>query len=255
MKLTNKLELTYIPTTYWNEPLSGFELITEGKQLPTNTNFFLLWSSSLQSEDELTESIKLIFPSIPANKLLSCKINLGKPFNLSNKDKQKTSEKGFFKISTLIGKIMPISPAIKLLYQLEILESSDRKIKHYSNSIKTWAFLTKLIFEQLNKGQFIPILEQFADKKYLGQWRLLLKTPNDNIRFKTILSNSSWPVFCLPINFINDNEALKTDGLWHPSYLFSIFMDKVGDHLIRSTLKKSKFQTFSEFYSTEITKE
>jgi SNF2 family DNA or RNA helicase len=32
-------------------------------------------------------------------------------------------------------------------------------------------------------------------------------------------------------------------------------MDKVGDHLIRSTLKKSKFQTFSEFYSTEIKKE
>ncbi len=29
MKLTNKLELTYIPTIYWNEPLSEFELITK----------------------------------------------------------------------------------------------------------------------------------------------------------------------------------------------------------------------------------
>ena len=255
MKLTNKLELTYIPTIYWNEPLSGFELITKGKQLPINTNFFLLWSLSNQLEDELTESIKLTFPSIPANKLLSCKINLATPLNLSNKNKNKNSEKAFFKVSTLFGKIIPISPAIKLLYQLEIMESSDRKIKHYSNSIKTWAFLTKLIFEQLNKGQFIPVLEPFADRKYLGQWRLLLKTSNDNIRFKTILSNSSWPAFCLPINFIDDNGVIKTDGLWHPSYLFSGFMDKVGDHLIRSTLKKNKFQTFSEFYSIEIKKE
>ena len=255
MKLTDKLELTYIPTAYWNEPSSGFELITKGKQLPINTNFFLLWSLSLQSDDKLIESIKLTFPSIPANKLLSCRINLASPYNLSGKNNQKNSEKEYYKVSSLIGKIMPISPAIKVLYQLEIIESMDRNIRHYSNSIKTWAFLTKLIFEQLNKGQFIPVLEPFADKKYLGQWCLLLKTPNDNFRFKTILDNSSWPAFCLPINFIHDNGAIKTNSLWHPSYLFSIFMDKVGDQLIRSTLKKSKFQTFSEFYSTEISKE
>jgi len=255
MKLTNKLELTYIPATYWNKPLSEFELISKGKRLPTNTNFFLLWSSSHQSENELTGSIRLTFPSIPANKLLSCKINLAIPFNLLNKNKQKSSEKGFFKVSTLTGKIMPISPAIKLLYQLEIIESTDRNVKQYSNSIKTWAFLTKLIFELLNKGQFVPVLEPFAEKKYISQWRLLLKSQNDNTRFKTILSNSSWPSFCLPINFIHDNGSIKTDGLWHPSYLFSIFLDKVGDFLIRSTLKESKFQTFSEFYSTEIKKE
>ena len=151
MKLTDKLELTYIPTAYWNEPSSGFELITKGKQLPINTNFFLLWSLSLQSDDKLIESIKLTFPSIPANKLLSCRINLASPYNLPGKNNQKNSEKEYYKVSSLIGKIMPISPAIKVLYQLEIIESMDRNIRHYSNSIKTWAFLTKLIFEQLNK--------------------------------------------------------------------------------------------------------
>jgi len=255
MKLTNKLELTYIPTTYWNEPFSGFELISKGKDLPKNTSFFLLWIPANNSEKKLIENINLTFPAIPVNKLLSCKINLAIPFPLSNNNPKKNSEKNFYTISSLIGKIMPISPAIKMLYQLEIIESSDRNVKHYSNSIKTWAFLTKLIFELLNKGQFVPVLEPFTEEKYTSQWRLLLKSQNDNARFKTILRNSSWPAFCLPINFIHDNGVIKTDGLWHPSYLFSIFLDRVGDFLIRSTLKESKFQTFSEFYSTEIKKE
>jgi hypothetical protein len=35
MKLVNKLELIYIPASYWNEPLSGFELISNVKQLPS----------------------------------------------------------------------------------------------------------------------------------------------------------------------------------------------------------------------------
>ncbi len=255
MNLTHKLELTYIPSDYWNERASDFELISKGKDLPKNTSFFLLWIPAINSEKKLTESIILTFPALPVNKLLSCKINLAIPFPLSNNNPKKNSEKKFYTISSLIGKIMPISPAIKMLYQLEIIESFDRNVKHYSNSIKTWALLTKLIFELLNKGQFVPVLEPFAEKKYISQWRLLLKSQNDNILFKTILSNSSWPAFCLPINFIDDNGALKTDGLWHPSYLFSIFLDRVGDFLIRTTLKESKFQTFSEFYSTEIKKE
>ncbi len=150
---------------------------------------------------------------------------------------------------------MPIAPTVKLLFQLEIIGSQDRGMKRFSNSIKTWAFLTKLIFELLNNGKFIPILEPTTRERYDGQWRLLLKSQKDKNRFKTIVNNSSWPAFCLPINFIRVNGAIKADGLWHPSYVFSIFMDNIGDYLIRSTLKKSEFQTFKEFYSTEITKE
>ncbi|GAH34761.1 unnamed protein product, partial [marine sediment metagenome] len=126
---------------------------------------------------------------------------------------------------------------------------------HFSNSIITWAFLTKLIFELLNKGQFVPVLESITSNRYIGQWHLLLKSQNDRYRFKAILSNSSWAAFCLPINFLRENGKIKSDGLWHPSYIFSIFLNNVGDSLIRSTLNKSKFQTFKEFYNTEIKKE
>ncbi|MHA2087874.1 MAG: DEAD/DEAH box helicase, partial [Promethearchaeota archaeon] len=84
---------------------------------------------------------------------------------------------------------------------------------------------------------------------------LILKSQYDNDRFKSILNHSSWSAFCLPINIYHENEVNKTNGLWHPSYLFTIFLDSIGDYLIRSTLKKSKFQTFDEFYSSEIKKE
>ncbi len=46
MKLDNKLELIYIPASYWNEPLSGFELVSKGKQLPRNSSFFFIVESS-----------------------------------------------------------------------------------------------------------------------------------------------------------------------------------------------------------------
>ncbi len=255
MKQISKLELTYIPPTYWNEPFSRFELISEEKQLPQNSSFFLLWIPSNQSEEKLIEYIELKFPAIPAKKLLTCNINLAVPFHLLESTIDKISSKEFFEVSIHTGKIIPISPAVKLLYQLEIIESLDRSIKHYSNSIKTWAFLTKLVVELLNKGQFVPALEPITENVYNGQWHLLLKSQNDRYRFKTILSNSPWSAFCLPINFIRENGKIKTNGLWHPSYIFSIFMDNIGDYLIRSTLIKSKFQTFKEFYSTEIKKE
>jgi len=247
-----RVELTYIPAEYWNESITGFELISKGKELPKNSSFFLLWIHLNQSEQQLIKSIKHVFPTIPANKLLSCKIKLAMPFDLNNN--QENSGK-LFGVAEVIGKIMPISPAVKLLYQLEIVERQDRSIRHYSNSIKTWAFLTKFIFELLNNGQFVPILESISENSYSGQWRLLLKSKNDNIRFKTILNNSSWQAFNLPTNFYAENGTYRTDGLWHPSYVYSKFMDKVGDYLIRSTLIKGEFKTFQEFYSTEISKE
>ena len=114
MNLTHKLELTYIPSAYWNEQLSDFKLISNGKDLPKNTNFFLLWIPANNSEKKLNESINHTFPAIPVNKLLSCKINLAIPFPLSNDNVKKNSEKNFYTISSLSGKIMPISPAINL---------------------------------------------------------------------------------------------------------------------------------------------
>ncbi|MFW9988137.1 MAG: DEAD/DEAH box helicase [Candidatus Odinarchaeota archaeon] len=255
MKFDNKLELLYIPTTYWNEPSSGFELISKGKHLPQNINFFFLWIPLNQSEKKLVEQIKLILPSIPPEKLLSCKINLTIPSTLRNAKELDNSSEKFFEIVTHVGKIIPISPATKLLYQLEIIENPDRTKLPFSNSIKTWAFLTKLVFELLNKGQFVPVLEPTTEKLYTSKWQLILKSQYDRDRFNFILKNSSWSSFCLPNNFFHEGGVLKTNGLWHPSYIFSAFMDSVGDFLIRSTLHKGKFQTFEEFYSSEIKKE
>jgi SNF2 family DNA or RNA helicase len=255
MRLVNKLELIYIPTTYWNEPSSRFELISEGKQLPQNTSFFLLWIPSNQSETELTQHIKLMFPTIPINKLLTCKINLTISYNSSKTTNNEILSQKSFEVVSHIGKIIPLLPATRLLYQLEITKNPDRSRMHYSNSIKTWALLTKLVFELLNKGQFLPTLEPTTEKLYNCQWHLILKSQHDNDRFKSIWNQSSWSAFCLPINVFHEEGVIKTNGLWHPSYIFSNFMDSIGDSLIRSTLDKAKFQTFEEFYSTEIKKE
>jgi hypothetical protein len=118
MKLVNKLELIYIPASYWNQPLSGFELISKAKQLPRNSSFFLLWNPTNPSEKELTERIKLSFPTIPANKLLTCKINFAVPAHSLKADIDMKSSTQFFEVSSFIGKIMPIAPTVKLLFQL-----------------------------------------------------------------------------------------------------------------------------------------
>ena len=246
----DRLQLTFIPAEYWNNPLSEFNVLKRQREnaIPEDSNFFLLWSLSDQSEQEFSRKIKSIFPEIPVDKLFSCKIRLALPLN-----------ENCFKLASILGKIIPLPPAINLLYRLQIIESLDRSsgVIHYSESIKTWAFITKLIFELINRGNFVPILEKQAENLYKARWRLLLKTQNDNERFKTILRNSSWLAFNLPINFIpaKEKNSYETDGLWHPSYLFSKYMDGVGDIIIRSILKKTKFQTFKDFYSGEMLKE
>ncbi|MFX1338951.1 MAG: DEAD/DEAH box helicase, partial [Promethearchaeota archaeon] len=237
------LKLCYIPSEYWNEPLSEFKLIDNEKLLPKDGHFFLVWTSTNGSEEELVKQINYVFPTIPVNKLRTSKINLAFPSN----------EK-FFKIKSVLGKIIPIPPTIKLLYRLNIVEDFDRG---YSDSVKTYAFLTKLIFEILTRGSFVPILKPFTEQKFLGKWRLLLKTQEDNDRFNIIVKKSSWMAYNLPINFLLDKKSnsYKSDGLWHPSYFFSNYLDRIGDFLIRFTLNKSNFQTFQQFYSNEFKKQ
>ena len=255
MKFTNKLELIFIPSSYWSEPLSGFKLISKVPDLPADSNFFILWIPSNISEEFLSKQIIENFPSIPVEKLLSCNINLAIPSLITTQETKKNKSQIYYEISSCIGKIIPIGPAVNLLFQLEIIDDINRGIKHYSNSIRTWSFLTKLLFELLNKGQFIPILETSNNKVYQGKWNLLLKSQNDRDRFQTIMKRASWSAFCLPIDFIQVNGVYKTSGLWHPSYLFSSFINIIGDYLIRSTLNKIKFPTFAEFYSKELKKE
>lgn len=248
----NNLELTFIPSKYWSEPLSGFKLLTKGKILPKGSNFFIFWVPVISSEDELEKRIHQTFPSIPANKLLTCEILLAMTSEFSKNDGLKNLNKQAFGVFSFKAKIIPLGPIIKTLQAIDIYRSNDRNIKSYSNSIKTWAFFTKLVFELLNKGQFVPILESLENKQYIGQWRLLLNAENDKKRFKDITINASPLAFNLPVNFFSENGAVITEGLWHPSYLFSRFIDIAGDFIIRFILNKKNFTTFKEFYSSDM---
>jgi len=251
MRIPNTLQLTYVPSTYWNEKFSGFILSSKKQSLPSNVSFFLLWIPQNRSNKELTTEIKRYFPSIPADKLLTCKIRLALPLDLIDDQKPSSSH---FGIKLMIGKIIPIQPAIKLLYKLQIFRKHDRS-NYYSNSFISWAFITKFIFELLNKGNFIPTLDPGNEELFLGQWRILLKTEYDNTQFKTIVKNCPWMAYNIPATFIPDNGTYKTDGLWDKSYIFLDYIDKAGDSLIRLVLNNPAFQTFKEIYSSEIKRE
>ncbi|MFX0070670.1 MAG: DEAD/DEAH box helicase [Candidatus Hermodarchaeota archaeon] len=251
MSYLYSLELTYIPSKYRNHPLSKFELVDKKESIPESSDFFLLWMLPIKYTDkDLANRIINVFPSIPVDKLRTCKIRLAIPSN-----------EQYFETQQVLGKIIPIIPALKLLYQIQIFETQDRSIKHYSNSVKTYAFLTKFIVELLNRGNFIPNLIPQNDNIYEGKWRLVLKTQNDSERFKAIVKSSPLTAHNLPIRFIvkkGKSAKLKeyiTDGLWHPSFLFSYYLDGLGDTLIRDLLRKSNFQTFKQYYSMEFQKE
>ncbi len=225
--------------------MSGFKIISGSEVLPNNVDFFFAWIEKEYSEKELNDCIELAFPSIPSEKLISCQINLAFPVKNSN----------FFDISIKRGKIIPIVPMSRLLYKMELLDINNEEKVDYSDSIKVWTFLTKLLFELLNRGQFIPKMERFNSKYHKSSWKVLVKTENDRSRFDAIVNWSSWASFCLPIDFIASNGGFKSEGLWHPSYLFSLFLDEVGDSLIRTILNQKDFIAFQEYYSSEIERE
>ena len=256
INLTKGLQLTYVPSDYWNDKISEFSLVEEKHNIPSTVDFFLIWTPSNNSPEDLEGEMKKKLKGIPVEKLYSCYINLALLNNSEKKD-------AGFTLQKVYGKILPLLPASRFLTNLEIFDTSqeDQDRPYFSNSIKTWALLTKFIFELLNRGSFVPLLMKDSDKKYNGQWRLLLKTKYDNTRFTKILQNSYWTAYNLPntIKFEsptkNGFKGAKVEGLWHPSYLFSLYIDKIGDILIRSILNKKKFRAFEQYYNSEIKKD
>lgn len=252
MKNNENLQLTYIPSRYWNNQKSGFILTNNSKKIPHDASFFILWLSNSNSIKDLEQIISVIYPEIPLNKLLSCEINLA-VLNQQSKPKYK------FKLNQIKGKILPLLPASKLLNQLEIFETGGSKPKFYSHSAKSWALLTKLVFELLCRGNFVPLLEKETRKKYKGRWRLILKDKYDHERYQKILQHTPWYAYNIPGNFIKEKSSsdigLYTNQLWHPSFILSDYIDIIGDLLIRSILKKSKFRAFAEFYNIDKIKE
>jgi len=248
------LQLTFIPPKYWKNSSSGFKLISIGKEPPNNVGFFIFWISPNENKNwkmDLTQEIKRVFPSIPAEKLLTCKIRLA----LGDILHQETKSDSLLKTSLIEGKIIPIPPAIRVLFPLQIVNLQDRSHKFisYSNSIKTWAFLTKFTLELLSRGNFIPTLKKIDSKHYEGMWNVIFKTQLDHQRFQKILNNAPWISYNLPINFISSKkDEFKTTGIWHPSFLFAEYMNLVADFLIRDSLKSKFYKKFSNLYDSDL---
>ncbi|TXT66493.1 MAG: RNA polymerase-associated protein RapA [Promethearchaeota archaeon] len=257
MNIDKQLELTYIPSKYWNEKASGFSLISASKKVPTDASFFLIWIPFQDSEESLEKKMQEKMRDIPINKLLSCTIHLALP-NSNNSDSYKE-----FQIQNVYGKILPLLPASNYLNKLEVFENEENKptVRSFSGSVTTWALLTKLTFELLNRGDFLPVMDKSTEKSYTGRWHVLLKDPYDYERFQKILQNCPFTAYSLPATMDqksrtapSKNELLVKE-LWHPSFLFSDYMETLGDILVRSILIKNKFKTFEEFYNSEILKE
>ncbi|UYP46732.1 RNA polymerase-associated protein RapA [Candidatus Lokiarchaeum ossiferum] len=251
------LDLTFIPPNFWNRKSSNFHLLTKGKKLPADSGFFFLWDSQTDSLEEIEKEVATIFPKVPVAKLLSCSLRIAKK---NGKINPKDSSK-FLKLSQVQGKIMPLLPAIKILFSLNITETIDRsrKIISYSDSIKTWAYLTKFTMELLSRGNFIPYLDQLTEHEYKGQWKIILKTQQDHNRINNLIRNSVWASYPLPIDFI-PSQTIKdqyyTSGLWHPSFLFAQYIDTSADMLIRSSiddkfLEKTALRYNYEFNTSE----
>ncbi len=256
------LQLSYIPSKYWTNPLSGFELLNKDTKLPENADFFIFWSDQLSTETQLSKLLNFTFPEIPVQKLLTCRINLAvTPEHYKKTEEIETlslNDKDVFYVNPHVGKIIPILPAIKILYKLKIIKESNLGEGNLSESIKTWSYLTKLIFELITRGNFIPILEQEEPKLYEGKWQLILKTASDNERFNAIINESHWLTYNLPADFIEVTSKgrekdipFMTSGLWHPLYLYTLFLDQVGNYLIRYFLNKSEFRAFEDYYGMD----
>jgi SNF2 family DNA or RNA helicase len=256
MNKTQHLQLTYIPAKYWNKDISEFKLLSNKRKIPSDASFFLIWIPYKESVKYVEEIMVESFKEIPIDKLLSCSLNLAVP---KHSDQNIIDKK--FQFQKIYGKILPLLPASKFLNKLEIFEREDKNSQVYSGSIISWSLLTKLIFELLSRGSFVPDLEKISENYYNGHWRIILKDQFDYERFQTILRNCPWTAHNLPETLQIMKKSSKAEkkyiirDLWHPSFVFSDYIDTMGDLLIRSLLRKSKFRSFEEFYNTEILKE
>ncbi|MGV9199302.1 MAG: hypothetical protein ACOC4M_10825, partial [Promethearchaeia archaeon] len=169
----------------------------------------------------------------------------------------KETELGIFRLKKITAKIVPLKPGLNLLLSqklfLEGVGGNEKGI--LSPSIRTWTLLTKLVFELLNKGRFIPTLQKSdsSDDLFHGRWRLILNAENDKTRLKKIIEAGNWISFNLPLPSEKNSDIISQ--LWHPSYLYSDFLDTIGDYLIRLLVNRAKFSTFKEFYNFEFEKE
>ncbi|MFO8017523.1 MAG: DEAD/DEAH box helicase [Promethearchaeia archaeon] len=219
------------------------------KNLPSSASFFILWHPLVQSEELLAKKISQVFPEIPVQKLLLCKLNLA--------FLEAKANNSIFRIKDVLAKIVPLKPGLELLLNQNLFPEGFNKKENsmFSPSVRTWTLLTKFVFELLNKGRFIPTLQnsETHEDHLEGHWRLVLNSEGDKSRLKKIMNAGNWISFNLPLSA--DKNTGMISQLWHPSYLYSEFIDNIGDYLIRSIINQGKFNTFKEFYNFEVEKD
>ena len=247
------VQLTYIHEDYWTKDNNICEILTNRPQPPRNSSFFVMWNREETDEKKLEMEIHQLFPSIPVKKLNTCKIQLVDfyPAVLINNRK-------YLPVRKILAKIVPIPPMIKILFSMEIMKKKDRTqiTKYYSDSIKVWALLIKFTIEILSRGNFVPSLQQKDENQYESQWVLLLKNYKDHTRLNELVKNAAWASYNLAIDFILIEDEMYdfsqvTTGLWHPSYLFTDFINKTGDFLIRSFLQNGFYKKFLHIYQAQ----
>lgn len=243
MKDAKPLHLTYIPSNYREGSISDFTLKNSKVNIPKDSDFFILWNYDISTEKDLNILIENSLEGIPAQKLLTCHIKVARV----------NPKKDQLIVQQITAKVIPIAPMMKFLYRLDIRKSSVN-LKD-NTTIITWSYLTKLALEMVSRGNFIPILKEIEEKKYLSSWNVLLKTERDNQRFRKILESASFELFNLPTNCTLVNGEETCEAVWHPSYLMAEYLNALGDHLIRSMLNKKQLPTFKYYYSGQMEEE
>ncbi len=247
---SNELKLLFVPSEYWNNSNAQFSIIEKKEGLPTRTDFFLLWLGSESDEIELKFSIERTFPNIPVKNLLSVRMNIAVPQNENS---------ALFSIKLVYAKIVPIKPMLGILFNQEIKDLSRSTLQPYylSNSVRIYSYLTKLAYELLNRGSFIPTLEFLDTTSYIGYWNYILNVEYDQERFTSILEKSDWSSHNLPINFIKNHNSKTNlseylcDMLWHPSYLFSKYVNSIVDLVVKKTFRNLKREYLYNYYNIQ----
>ncbi len=247
-----QLQLTYIPPAFWVNPRTGFKILSPNAPPPPHSiGFFFLWLPEREGTDKekvakLEDLSRKTFPQIPITKLITAQIRLALP--TMEEPHNSASEIKYVQVSHVTGKILPLPPAIKVLFRLPVSQPKQRDRRHtqprYSDSVKSWAYLVKLTIELLNRGNFLPYLEPISEKstegrdkteiseyhtqsaqptRYEGQWRVLLKTYRDHARYHALIQQSPWaaynlPIQCLPdLKLVRGNQSIQASHAVEPS--------------------------------------
>ncbi len=286
------LNLTYIPSKYWTKNHFFCQIRDNRPSPPSNSPFFVFWDDKIQEEAELNAAIENMFPEIPVKKLLNCDIHLVvHPHKLRIIQKEyypisKVRAK-IIPIPPMIKILfaLPVSSqlarnqskknysdsiltwAFLVKFTMEILSRGNfvPKLEKLSeNHFKgQWILLLKgekdyrrfnhIIKNSAWAGLNLPIdtipverLQQISPKIQLMNKSLEIPGDNENTEFKSHIQSNE------PDTEIFRDFTNFTTGLWHPSYIFTEFINNIGDFLIRSFLQNGFYKKFAKSYQVQL---